>query len=331
MTQGDCILVTGGAGYIGSHVVYSLLDCGYRPVVLDNLSTGVRGQVAADAIFVEGSTGDRTLVESLLADHGCRAVMHFAGSIVVPESVEKPLDYYANNVGNSLYLLQACQAGNIDAFIFSSTAAVYDGEAGHPLSEDDRLAPANPYGRSKLMVETMLRDLAAISDIRCAILRYFNVAGADPAMRTGQSTPNATHLIKRACQAALGALPEIEVFGTDYPTPDGTAVRDYIHVSDLADVHVALLDRLLDGGDSVTLNCGYGHGYSVAQVLDAVDRAAGAPLARRLSPRRPGDAARLIADPSRLRRLLGWQPRYDDLDTIVETALAWERRLNKDA
>jgi len=321
------VLVSGGAGYIGSHVVLALTEAGHRPVVIDDLSTGRRKLVAPDVPFVEGDIGNRQLVEQVLADHDCVAVMHFAGSIVVPESVEQPLAYYDNNVANSLALLQACQQRQVDRFIFSSTAAVYAGDAVKPVSEDDRLAPANPYGRSKLMVEWMLQDQAAASALSYGILRYFNVAGADPGLRAGQASPEATHLIKRACQTALGRHPAIDVFGSDYATPDGTAVRDYIHVSDLATAHVALLGHLQDGGDSCTLNCGYGHGFSVNQVLDAVDRVHGTPVPRRTAPRRAGDAASLIADPSRLRRLLGWQPQHDDLDHIIDTALRWERQL----
>jgi len=324
-----CVLATGGAGYIGSHVVYALLDRGYRVVVLDNLSTGERDLVADDAIFVEGDVGDRRLVQSLLDEHACRAVLHFAAAIVVPESVQEPIRYYANNVANSIALLQSCQNSSVDSFVFSSTAAVYDGDGHHALTEDDKLGPANPYGRSKLMIETILRDVAAISSMRYGILRYFNVAGADPQMRTGQSAPVATHLIKRACQAAVGTLDHIDVFGSDYPTPDGTAVRDYIHVSDLATAHIQLLEQLLGGGDSSVLNCGYGHGFSVRQVLEAVERVAGAPLDIRPASRREGDAASLIANPDRLRKLLGWVPEYDDLDRIVETALRWERRLRQ--
>jgi len=325
--RSNTVLITGGAGYIGSHVVLALQEAGYRPIVLDNLSTGRKESVPPDVPFIEGDIAERRLIDAALRDHRCAAVMHFAGSIVVPESVARPLAYYDNNVANSLQLLQACEQFKVDIFIFSSTAAVYASEGAGTVTEDDTLVPATPYGRSKLMVEWMLQDTAAASTLRYGILRYFNVAGADPQLRTGLSTPNATHLIKRACQVALGQAPAIDVFGSDYPTPDGTAVRDYIHVTDLAAAHIAVLDHLRRGGDSCTLNCGYGHGFSVAEVLDAVDRVSGHPLVRNMAARRAGDAAALVADPSRLRSLLGWQPQHDDLDHIVETALRWERKL----
>jgi UDP-glucose 4-epimerase len=321
------ILVTGGAGYIGSHVVLALLDRGFRPVIIDNLSTGVRDNVADAATFVEGDVGDTALLEKLVREHDCKATIHFAGSIVVPESVEKPLMYYDNNVAKTIGLLEVCQQNAVNAVIFSSTAAVYAGRSDRALSEQDTLEPANPYGRSKLMIEHVLRDLAAASDVHYGVLRYFNVAGADPDMRTGQSTPNATHLIKRACQTAVGKIDHIDVFGTDYDTPDGTGVRDYIHISDLADAHVAVLEHLLSGGDSCTYNCGYGHGYSVAEVLDSVDRVNGTPIERQLGPRRAGDAASLVADSTALRQALNWRPAHDDLDHIVDTALRWEKKL----
>lgn len=324
------VLVTGGAGYIGSHTVLALLKAGYRPVVLDDLSTGRRALVPAGTPLVTGDVGDSDLVGDLLRQHNCRAVLHFAGSIIVPESVQRPLDYYRNNTANSFALLQACQTAGIAAFIFSSTAAVYGETRAERLSEDMSPDPANPYARSKWMTEWALADAARAAPLPHVVLRYFNVAGADSGGRSGQVSPVATHLIKRACQAVLGRLPHIDIFGSDYDTPDGTGVRDYIHVSDLADAHVAALTYLLDGGDSATFNCGYGRGYSVKEVLDVVDKAAGNPVPRRNGPRRPGDVGRLVADVSRIRRTLDWTPRHDDLDSIVETALAWERRLQQD-
>ncbi len=329
------VLITGGAGYIGSHAMLALLDDGREAVVVDDLSTGRREAVPAGVPFYEGGIADNDLIERVIKQHGCRSVMHFAGSIVVPESVEKPLDYYLNNVAGSAALLRACLDNGIENFVFSSTAAVYDGDgaAGDgPLSEDSVLAPANPYGRSKLMTEWMLRDIAAATGLRVAVLRYFNVAGADAARRSGQYSKAATHLIKRACQTVLGLLPHIDVFGDDYPTPDGTCMRDYIHVSDLAQAHLAVLDHIGESAECVTMNCGYGHGFSVTEVLDVVDQVAGemldaAPMSRRQSPRREGDSASLVADTSRIRQTLNWQPTYDDLAVMAATALAWEKQL----
>jgi UDP-glucose 4-epimerase len=327
MQDNRTILIAGGAGYIGSHVALALQDAGIPAVVLDDLSTGVRESVPAGMTFVEGDCGDGLLLEEVIRRHRVGTVMHFAGSTVVPESVADPLRYYRNNTLNSLALIEACVRSGVGRFVFSSTAAVYGIAAQAMVTEDTVLAPINPYGSSKLMTEGMLRDSAAAYGLRYVALRYFNVAGADPAGRSGQSTPAATHLIKVAAQVVVGARNSIEVFGTDYPTPDGTCVRDYIHVCDLADAHVRALKHLESGGESATLNCGYGHGYSVKQVLDMVDEVCGRPLIRRLSGRRPGDPPALVADATRLRRLFDWQPRYAELRVIVETALAWEAKL----
>ncbi|ARJ66536.1 UDP-glucose 4-epimerase GalE [Magnetospirillum sp. ME-1] len=321
------VLVTGGAGYIGSHVVLALVDAGWPVVVVDNLSTGRRDSVPDGVPLVEGDAGDGDLVRSVLKEHGCVAVLHFAGSIVVPESVTDPLKYYHNNTVVSRSLIESCLAAGVHTLIFSSTAAVYGMPASLPATEDMTPAPINPYGTSKLMTEWMLRDVAAATPLRYAALRYFNVAGADPRGRTGQCTPEATHLIKVACEAALGRRPGMALFGDDYPTIDGTCVRDYIHVSDLADAHVAALRYLLAERSNLVANVGYGRGFSVRQVISAVEKAAQCTLPVTVAPRRAGDSAELVADSSRLRHTLGWTPRLDDLDTIVATALAWERRL----
>ncbi len=322
------VLVTGGAGYIGSHMVWQLLDGGEDVVVLDNLTTGARGLVAEKAHFVEGNAGDSALVRKIIRDHGIEAVIHFAGSIVVPESVEKPLAYYVNNTGVTRRLLEACVAENMHHFIFSSTAAVYGEPSVEQVAETTPPVPINPYGRSKLMTEWMLEDTARAHDFRYVALRYFNVAGADPKGRTGQSTPRATHLIKRACQVALGRVPQLSIFGTDYETPDGTGVRDYIHVSDLVAAHALALDHLRKGGAPAIFNCGYGHGFSVREVVEAVERVTGQKVATVEEPRRAGDPPTLIADAARIRADLGWQPTHDQLDEIVRTAYAWESRLN---
>ncbi len=322
------ILVTGGAGYIGSHMVHALLDRGDDVVVLDNLSTGIRALVAERATFIEGNAGDRALVLNIAKEHGVTAVIHFAGSIIVPESVEKPLDYYANNTVTSRELIAACIEANIGNFVFSSTAAVYGMPDQIPVAEPAPTFPINPYGRSKLMTEWMLQDASHAHDFRFVALRYFNVAGADPKGRTGQSTPRATHLIKRACQAALGRLDALDIFGTDYPTKDGTGVRDYIHVSDLANAHVHALDHLEDGGNSLTLNCGYGHGFSVREVIDTVARVTESHVPTREAPRRAGDPPVIVADPTQIKEIFAWKPKYDDLDEIVRTAYGWEKRLN---
>jgi len=324
--MGKGILVTGGAGYIGSHVVRQLAEAGEKVVVLDNLSTGFADAVLG-AELVVGDTGDTDLVDRVLREHAVESVMHFAAHTVVPESVSNPLKYYRNNTCNSRNLLQCCDQNKVKHFIFSSTAAVYGIPESGAASEDTPTSPINPYGQSKLMTELMLRDLGAATDLRYIALRYFNVAGCDPEGRIGQSTPNATLLIKVACEASVGKRSGVSIFGTDYPTPDGTGVRDYIHVEDLADAHIKALEYLRNGGASSTLNCGYGHGYSVRQVLDTVGRIAGAPLNVTEEPRRPGDPAALVAVADKVRKVLGWTPRYDDLDVIVRTALDWERKL----
>ena len=320
------VLVTGGAGYIGSHVVKLLGERGFDVVVVDNLSTGFRDAVLHGDLVI-GDTGDAKLLTGLLRDYRVTAVMHFAAHIVVPESVEDPLKYYRNNTCNTRTLLECCARAGVANFIFSSTAAVYGIPETTHITEEMATVPINPYGSSKLMSEWMLRDLSAASDLKHVILRYFNVAGADPDGQLGQSTPAATHLIKVACEAAVGKRDRIEIFGTDYPTPDGTCIRDYIHVADLAAAHLLALEYLIAGGTSDTFNCGYGHGYSVRDVLDAVDRVADGKIKRIESARRAGDPPALTADSTKIRGRLDWQPRYDDLDFIVRTALDWERRL----
>lgn len=322
------ILVTGGAGYIGSHVTHALLDRGEDVVVLDDLSTGRRASVGTGATFVEGDVADGRLVGDVLRAHKVDAVLHFAGSIVVPDSVADPLAYYENNVVKSRALIAACVEVGIGRFIFSSTATVYAEDARQPLGEDTRKAPISPYARSKLMTEWMLEDTARAHAFRYHILRYFNVAGADPKGRTGQSTPKATHLIKRAAQVALGRVPHLDIFGTDYPTPDGTGVRDYIHVTDLATAHLLALDALRGGAPSTVYNCGYGRGLSVREVVRGVERVTGRSLPVREGPRRPGDPPVLISDPARIKSALGWIPHHDDLDEIIRSAIAWERRFN---
>ena len=321
------ILVTGGAGYIGSHMVHALADAGERVVVLDNLSTGFEWAVPKGVPLVLGETGDQLRVAALIAEHRVDAIIHFAASIVVPDSVRDPLGYYRNNTVNSRALLEVAVNSGVRQFIFSSTAAVYGNPEQVPVPEDAPLAPMSPYGNSKLMTEMMLKDVGAAYDLNYVILRYFNVAGGDPALRTGQSTIGATHLIKVAVEAALGMRPKLDVYGTDYDTPDGTCVRDYIHVTDLANAHMAALTHLRGNGESATFNCGYGHGYSVLEVVDAVKRVSGSDFKVELAPRRPGDPAMIVADSARIRAQLGWTPRFDNLDTIVEHALAWERRL----
>jgi UDP-glucose 4-epimerase len=321
------ILVTGGAGYIGSHMVHALVDAGESVVVLDNLSTGFRFLIPCTVPFVTGSTGDRDLVDGLIRSHGITSIVHFAASIVVPDSIRDPLGYYRNNTLNTCQLLQAAVAGGVQHFIFSSTAAVYGNPDHVPVREDAPAHPISPYGTSKLMSEIMLHDTARAHDLRFVVLRYFNVAGADPKMRTGQATPNATHLIKVACEAALGKRARLDVFGTDYATADGTCIRDYIHVSDLVRAHSAALAHLRRGGANATFNCGYGHGQSVLQVIDSVRRVSGRDFRVEFAGRRPGDPAALVADVGRIRDTLDCWPQFDDLDTIVSHALGWENRL----
>jgi UDP-glucose 4-epimerase len=321
------ILVTGGAGYIGSHMVHELADAGEPVVVIDDLSTGFRSALPKSVPLIVGDVGDESLVGELLRAHSVNAIIHFAASIVVPESVREPLRYYRNNTGNARALLQAAVDHGVRHFIFSSTAAVYGNPASVPVPEDAPLQPMSPYGSSKLMSEIMLKDTAAAHGLKYVILRYFNVAGADPKLRTGQSTVGATHLIKVAVEAALGLRPRLDVFGTDYETADGTCIRDYIHVTDLVRAHSAALAHLRGGGDNGIFNCGYGRGYSVLQVIEAVKRVSGRDFAVRLAERRPGDPAAIVADAARIRAELGWTPQFDDLDAIVAHALGWERRL----
>ena len=322
------VLVTGGAGYIGSHAVLALLDAGYGVAVVDDLSTGHRNAVADAAHFYQGEVSDPALIAAVIAEREISAIMHFAGSIIVPESVTHPLDYYRNNTVAAHALIAAAVTGGVRHFVFSSTAAVYGMPAVVPVTEDSAKAPINPYGNSKLMTEMMLADTAAAHPLNYGALRYFNVAGADPAGRSGQTSKVSTHLIKIAVEAALGKRDGVQVFGTDYATPDGTGVRDYIHVSDLADAHVATLAALIaEPARSLTMNCGYARGFSVLEVLDAVDRVAGVTLQRTLSPRRPGDPDALVADTQRILSTLDWRPKRADLDGIVADALAWERQL----
>ena len=330
MTKKLNVLVTGGAGYIGSHAVLALIEAGHQPIVIDNLVTGFRWAVADEAIFVEGDISDAEFVGKTIKAHAIDAIMHFAGSVVVPESVENPLKYYDNNTAKSRSLIASAVSSGVKHMIFSSTAATYGIPETSPVREDMPTLPINPYGTSKLMTEMMLRDVAAAHDFNYCALRYFNVAGADPKCRTGQSTVGATHLLKIAVEAALGKREAVSVFGTDYATDDGTGVRDYIHVSDLASAHVIALEALVaDTAQSHTLNCGYGHGYSVMQVLDAVDRVTNNKLVRKMEGRRAGDPDSLISDNSAIKARFGWEPLYDDLDQIVQHALNWERRLTE--
>ncbi|MGV8996025.1 MAG: UDP-glucose 4-epimerase GalE [Parvibaculaceae bacterium] len=323
------VLVTGGAGYIGCHMVIDLLNSGEEVVVIDNLSTGFDWAVQVPDKLYVGDIADEALLTKIIKDHKVTAVIHFAGSVIVPESVSDPLKYYLNNTSKSRSLIETCVKAGVDHFIFSSTAAVYGMPDTVTVDEDVPLNPMSPYGRSKLMTEWMLRDMAAAHDMTYVALRYFNVAGGDPKGRVGQSTANATHLIKVACQAALGIRDHIDVFGSDYPTPDGTCIRDYIHVSDLAAAHTSALKYLRAGGDSLVANCGYGHGFSVNQVLESVRRVAGHDFDIRHGPRRPGDPASVVSNPDRAKSVLGWTPKYDDLDLIVGHAMAWENHLRQ--
>jgi len=322
------VLVTGGAGYIGSHMALELLGADESVVVLDNLSTGLAWAVPKSATLVVGDVGDQPLVQRVVESHGVTSIIHFAGSIVVPDSVADPLGYYLNNTVKSRALIEVAVKSGIHHFIFSSTAAVYGMTGDTPVTEDAPLAPMSPYGSSKRMTEIMLADTARAHDLRYVALRYFNVAGADPNGRSGQSTPRATHLVKVACETALGKRSRMQVFGTDYPTPDGTCLRDYIHVTDLARAHMAALRYLRAGGESDIFNCGYGRGFSVLEVIDAVKRAAGRDFEVRIGERRPGDPARVVAASQRIRKVLGWVPEHDTLDAIVRDALSWEERLS---
>ena len=322
------VLVTGGAGYIGSHAVLALNDAGWAVAVIDDLSNGTRGIVPADVPFFEGDIADRRFVDGVLRDQGIGAIMHFAGSIVVPESVEKPLDYYRNNTLASHALISAAVDAGVKHILFSSTAAVYGAPEQVPIREDDPKLPINPYGASKLMTERMLSDASAAHPFNFGALRYFNVAGADPGGRSGQIGKGSTHLIKVAVEAAVGKREHIDIFGSDYPTADGTCIRDYIHVSDLAAAHVAALDWLARNPDeNLVLNCGYGKGLSVLEVLDAVDRHTNRPIKRVMAERRAGDPPELVAANARLLQSLEWRPAYADIDRIVGDALAWERKL----
>ena len=329
MSSTSSVLVTGGAGYIGSHTVLQLVGRGERVVVLDDLSTGFR-QSVSDAPLVVGNVGDRRLVDALLAEHHVDTIIHFAANTIVPESVSNPLKYYGNNTCATRSLLEAASQAGVKHFVFSSTAAVYGIPSSGVASEELPTQPINPYGTSKLMSEWMLRDVSAATPMRYVALRYFNVAGSDPECRIGQSTARATLLVKVATEHAVGKRPHVSVFGTDYPTPDGTGVRDYIHVTDLAAAHLNALDYLRAGGESLTANVGYGHGYSVREVLDSVARIAGRKLTVREEPRRPGDPPSLVARCERVRDILKWTPKFDDLDVIVRTSLEWERKLQRE-
>jgi UDP-glucose 4-epimerase len=322
------VLVTGGAGYIGGHMVLALLDAGEKVVVLDDLSTGFRSAVQPPAKLIVGDFGDMVLVEKILREHNIDAIAHFAAKIVVPESVSDPLRYYLNNTAKARNLLECAARHKIKHFIFSSTAAVYGEPQNSPIRETDPLVPINPYGRSKLMTEWMLQDAGKAHGLNYVILRYFNVAGADPKGRLGQSTPQATHLIKVAVQAALGFRPGLEVFGDDYPTKDGTCIRDYIQVTDLVAAHLMALDHLRKGGESLICNCGYGKGFSVFEVVDVVRDVSGIDFKVRISGRRSGDPASLVAGVEHIKSVLNWTPKYDDLPTIVRQALDWEHRLH---
>jgi UDP-glucose 4-epimerase len=322
------ILITGGAGYIGSHMVLELVDSGEDIVVLDNLSTGNRGAVAREVPLIVGDTGDQLLVDRVIRKYSIESIIHFAAAVVVPDSIRDPLTYYRTNTANSRSLIECAVKAGVRHFIFSSTAAVYGNPATNPVPETAPTLPISPYGWSKLMTEIMLRDASHAHGLAHVILRYFNVAGADPGGRAGQSTPGATHLIKVAAETALGRHPMLKVFGVDYPTPDGTCVRDYIHVSDLVRAHSHALRHLRSGGPSLTLNCGYGHGYSVREVIATVKQASGVNFKVENAPRRTGDPAQLVAATEKIHRVFDWKPQFDQLSTIVAHALAWERVLS---
>ena len=326
MSTNGNILITGGAGYIGSHVVRQLGEAGENIIILDNLSTGFKNSVLYGKLII-GDTGDKNLVTQLLHDHNIESVIHFAAHTIVPESVENPLKYYSNNTCCSRNLLECCSDANVKHVIFSSTAAVYGIPSVEVVNEKTPNSPINPYGTSKLMTEWMLRDLSLATPLRHVALRYFNVAGSDPGGKIGQSTLNATLLIKVACEVAVGKRPSINIFGTDYPTKDGTGVRDYIHVEDLASAHLCALDYLRQNGQSITMNCGYGHGYSVREVLDSVQRVCGHAIDIHELPRRAGDPPSLIAETGLIHKTLKWEPKFDQLDTIVQTSLDWEKKL----
>jgi UDP-glucose 4-epimerase len=321
------ILVTGGAGYIGAHMVLELIAAGERPIVIDDLSTGFRDAVPADVVFYEGDVSDANLVEHIIATNGVTAIAHFAAKTVVPDSVSDPLGYYLANTMKSRALIATAVDCGVKHFIFSSTAAVYGDVKPEPVSEMQLPSPVSPYGRSKLMTEWMLEDTANAHDFNYVALRYFNVAGADPQGRCGQSTARATHLIKTAVASALGSNGGLKIYGTDYDTPDGTCLRDYIQVTDLARAHIAALNYLRNGGTSKVYNCGYGHGISVREIADVVRRVSGAEFQVQLADRRPGDPASVIACADKIRRELGWQPKYDNIEAIVKQALDWERNI----
>jgi len=323
------VLVTGGGGYIGSHMVWHLVDAGEEVVVLDDFSTGFEWSVAPEATIVSGDCGDQALVATLIADFDINAVIHFAGSLLVGESVARPLEYYLNNTVKSRALIEAAIAGGVPNFVFSSSAAVYGTPESYPVSEDAPLRPESPYGRSKLMTEMMLADASAAHGLRYAALRYFNVAGADPRGRTGESTRHSTHLVKIACETALGKRQGMSVFGLDYPTPDGTCIRDYIHVADLAAAHGDALRHLRAGGGDIIANCGYGRGFSVLEVIETVKRVSGRDFPVAAGPRRPGDPSAIVASPALIMDRLGWRPRHDDLEGIVASALRWEEALSR--
>jgi len=325
----NACLVTGGAGYIGSHVVLALRESGFRPVVLDDLSTGAGFLVPDGIAFHRGDVGDTDLIARVIRDERIDSVVHLAARTIVSDSIEQPVEYYRTNTIKSLALIEACHAAGVDKLVFSSTASVYGMSASSPLDESSPLAPTNPYGRSKLMTEQMLRDLSGAYGLRGVVLRYFNVAGADAQGRSGPIAEDATHLVTVAAQTALGLRPYVPVYGDDYDTPDGTCIRDYIHVTDIARTHIEALRYLNDGGGSETFNCGYGRGYSVLEVIRTVERIAGTTLDARPAPRRAGDVAELVANPSKLLRLTRWRPAHDDLDYIVRTALDWLAGLNR--